>query len=154
MKRLFWLILAALACFAALPARAQNIQQTPGSRITVTSCNPHRHAVGTPGHPWIDPYGVYHSVSGFPYAIGFLGIAYTNNAPVAAKEIQFGLVSRGSLIALAKDVGTFDPGAAINHEFSLDPEVFPIGTALPYCAVLDIKYVDGSEWHNPNPPSP
>lgn len=154
MKRLFWLLLAAAACFAALPANAQELRQTPGSRITVSQCSPHRHRVGTPAHPWIDPYGIYHDVTGFPYQVGFLGITYTNDAPVAAKEIQFGLVSRGTLIAVSKDDGTFSSGVKIDHEFSLDPEVFPIGTALPYCAVLHVKYADGTQWRNPNPPSP
>lgn len=102
----------------------------------------------------VDPYGVYHGITDFPYQVGFLAITYTNDAPVAAKEIQFGLVSRGTLIAVTKDVGTFSNGVKIDHEFSLDPEVFPIGTALPYCAVLSITYADGTQWRNPNPPSP
>ena len=147
-------LLVACVLLAALPAAAQELRQTPGSRITVTQCAPHRHPAGYRGHPWIDPYGVYHNTSPFPYWVGFLGVAYTNNAPKAAKEVDFGLVSRGSLIAVTKDVGTFSTGTKIDHEFSLDPDVFPIGTAFPYCAVLRVKYADGSEWRNPNPPSP
>lgn len=142
------------ALFIAVPAAAQDLRQTPGSQITVTQCNPHRHQAGSPGHPWIDPYGIYHGVDHFPYDVGFLGIAYTNDAAKTATEIDFGLVSRGSLIALTKDVGTFSTGAKIDHEFSLDPEVFPIGTAFPYCAVLRVKYADGTEWRNLRPPAP
>jgi hypothetical protein len=137
----------------ALPARGQEIKQTPGSMITVTQCNPHQHAAGTPFHPWIDPYGIYHGNGPFPYETGFLEIAYANGSDVAAKEIDFGLVARGSLIATTKDVGTFSKDAKIDHEFSVDPEIFPIGTALPYCAVLRVKYADGTEWQNPNPPT-
>lgn len=148
------LFLAGALAAAALPAAAQDVQQTPGSQITVSQCAPHRHRAGTPGHPWIDPYGIYHTAYDFPYEAGFLAITYANDAPKTASEIDFGLVSRGTLIALAKDVGTFSTGVKIDHEFSLDPEVFPIGTALPYCAVLRIKYADGSEWSNPHPPSP
>jgi hypothetical protein len=146
---------AALAAFAlaALPASAQGLQQTPGSRITITQCNPHRHRVSG-AHPWIDPYGVYHGPENFPYTEGFLAVTYTNDAPKAAKEIDFGLVARGSLIAVTKDVGTFTNGATIAHEFSVDPEIFPVGTAFPYCAVLRVQYADGSIWNNPNPPAP
>lgn len=153
MNRLFWyaLVLCAIAA-VTVPARAQDLRQTPGSQITVRQCAPHRHRAGTPGHPWIDPYGIYHGVENFPYQVGFLSIAYTNDAPKTATEVDFGLVSRGSLIALAKDAGTFSRGVDIDHEFSLDPEVFPIGTALPYCAVMRVKYADGTEWTNPNPP--
>lgn len=151
LSRALALVSAALF-LCVLPANAQSIKQTAGSNITVTKCDAHQHPVGTAGHPWIDPYGNYHPAANFPYAEGFLDVAYTNNAHVAAKEIDFGLVSRDWMIAVTRDIGTFAPGTNIDHEFSLDPQVFPIGTALPYCAVLRVKYADGTEWHNPNPP--
>lgn len=132
-------------------AAAQGLKQTPGAQILVTRCDPHRHTPGT-AHPWIDPYGVLHPATNFPYAEGFLAITYVNRNTQPAKEVDFGLVSRGSLIAVANDAGTFSPGASIAHEFAVSPEIFPIGTALPYCAVLRVKYADGTEWHNPNPP--
>jgi len=148
------LSLAAAATLALSAAGAQTLKQTPGSRISVTQCNPHRHSTGTLAHPWIDPYGVYHNDARFPYEVGFLGITYANNAHSPVKEVDFGLVARSSLIAIVKDVGTFSPGAKIDHEFSVDPEIFPIGTAFPQCAVLRVKYADGREWRNPDPPSP
>jgi len=141
--------LAALLLPNSMPAQAQ-LRQTPGSQITVTECNPHRHTAAQ-AHPWIDPYGIWHS-TGFPYYEGFLAITYTNNAQVAAKEVDFGLVVRHTLIAVTTDVGTFSPGAQIAHEFEVSPEIFPIGTSFPYCAVLRVKYSDGTEWHNPRPP--
>lgn len=154
MSRSFrWAALSLTVAAFWLPANAQTVRQTPGSRITVTQCNPHRHTVGTAAHPWIDPYGNYHNVANFPYDVGFLGVTYTNDARVAAKEVDFGLVARNSLIAVAKDVGTFSPGAKIDHEFSVDPQIFPIGTAFPRCAILRVKYADGREWRNPNPPT-
>lgn len=152
MTRYARLLLACVLLLPPIPASAQDVRQTPGSQIAVTHCYPHRHRAGTPGHPWIDPYGIYHGAANFPYTVGFLAIDYVNQAPKAASEIDFGLVARGTLIAVTKDVGTFTPGATIAHEFSVDPEIFPIGTALPYCAVLRVKYADGSEWRNPNPP--
>lgn len=146
-------IVVAAALLSCMPAAGQSLRQTPGSRIMVRQCSPHRHRAGT-SHPWIDPYGIYHGPANFPYTEGFLAISYTNDAPKTAKEIDFGLVSRGSLIAVTKDAGTFTTGARIDHEFSVDPEIFPIGTAFPYCAVLRVEYADGSVWQNPNPPAP
>jgi hypothetical protein len=81
-------------------------------------------------------------------------VSYTNDAHKAASEVDFGLVSRDSLIAVAKDAGTFSPGVRIDHEFSVDPEIFPIGTSFPYRAVLRVKYADGSAWLNRSSPQP
>ena len=120
--------------------------QTPGSQIHVANCEPHRHRADYAGHPWIDPYGGYHTARNFPRDDGFLAISYSNERPTAATEVEFGLISRGYLIAVVKDVGKFSRGVTIDHEFSLDREVFPIGTALPQCAVLYVKYADGSDW--------
>jgi len=128
------------------------LRQTPGSNILVTTCDPHRHTAAE-AHPWIDPYGVWHYHGAFPYYDAFLAITFKNQAAVNVTEIDFGLVSRGWLIAVAKDVGTFSPGVAIDHEFVVSPEIFPIGTTAPYCAVLRVKYADGTIWVNPTPPS-
>jgi hypothetical protein len=136
---------------SSLSAFGQDLKQTPGSNVRVMQCLPHLHTAGT-AHPWIDPYGVWHSSSDFPYSQGFLAITYVNDAKKPATEVDFGLVSRGTLIAVTNDVGSFATGASIAHEFSVSPQIFPIGTALPYCAVLRVKYADGTEWHNPSPP--
>ena len=146
-------LLAITAILAAAPlaaASAQNVRQTPGSNISITVCNPHRHQAGYVGHPYIDPYGVVHGPRNFPTDEGYLGITYRNDGKVAAKEIIFGLVAKRDLVAIVKDVGTFSPGVSIDHEFTLDPQVFPLGTALPYCKVLRITYADGSMWINPH----
>ncbi|HVA27110.1 MAG TPA: hypothetical protein VNF68_02955 [Candidatus Baltobacteraceae bacterium] len=147
--RLLTVILAA-ALLAPIVASAQ-IKQTPGSKILVTACDAHRHTAAE-AHPWIDPYGAWHYHT-FPYQDAFLTISYANQASINATEIDFGLVARGWLIAVARDVGAFSPGVAIDHEFVVSPEIFPIGTALPYCAVMRVKYADGSIWVNPTPPS-
>jgi len=75
-----------------------------------------------------------------------------NQSKLAATEVDFGLVVRQSLVATATDKGTFSTGAKIQHEFVISREVFPIGATFPYCAVLRVKYADGSEWRNPAPP--
>lgn len=143
-----------LMLLAPAPAAAQEPFQTPGSQIAIAQCYPHLHTAAE-AHPWIDPYGFWHyGPTGFPSWDGFLAVTYTNQAKVAATEVDFGLVARGSLVALAKDVGSFAPGVSIDHEFVISREVFPLGTALPICAVMRVKYADGSEWVNPSPPQP
>ena len=146
--------LTAMLAAGAVVGYAQTLKQTPGSQISVAQCNPHQHQPGVGrAHPWIDPYGILHSnINAFPYTEGFLGITYANQASKAATEVDFGLVSRGYLIAVVNDAGTFSPNVSIVHEFSVSPEIFPIGTSLPYCAVMRVKYADGTEWRNPNPP--
>lgn len=153
MKALFalcTLLLFAGSASAQTPA-PQDLTQTPGSNVAVTECYPHQHVMGEPGHPWIDPYGALHAAAHFPYSEGFLAITYSNNAAIPATEVDFGLASRGALIAFARDLGTFTPGAAISHEFSVDPKIFPLHKSLPYCVVLRVKYSNGTEWDNPNP---
>jgi hypothetical protein len=128
------------------------LKQTPGSRIVVASCDPHVHTA-MQSHAWIDPYGNYHT-TGFPAFDGFLGVTYKNVASVTATEVDFGLVARGSLVAVAKDVGSFATNASIDHEFVISREVFPLGTSFPQCAVMRVKYANGTVWNNPSPPEP
>jgi len=148
----FLRIALAAALLAPIAARAET-PQTPGSNILVTECDPHVHTAAQV-HPWIDPYGYWHSSPNFfPSWDAFLGIAYENRAPVQATEIDFGLVAGGWLVAVAKDVGKFAPGVKIDHEFVVSREIFPL-RGMPYCAILRVKYADGSVWQNPRPPEP
>jgi len=153
MLRRYALVVVVASALAVAAARADEpeTKQTPNSQIIVLNCYPHEHGAGV-SHPWIDPYGNWHYTGAFPNDEGFLGVDYRNDAKMSATEIDFGLVVRDSLVATAKDIGTFSPGIEINHEFVISREVFPIGTAFPYCAVLRVKYSDGSEWRNPTPP--
>src|SRR5665213_4054586 len=96
--------------------------QTPHAHVLVSSCTAHRHYTMDQAHPWIDPYGIWHSSNTFRLTDGFLAVDYTNEAAIAATEVDFGLVARGSLVAAARDVGTFSPGIAIRHEFAVSPE--------------------------------
>src|SRR5579871_1322892 len=125
-------ILAAAIVLVAVASPGEHVRQTAGSQILVTQCYPHRHTAGQ-AHPWIDPYGHMHvNRDAFPAWDGFLAISYKNEAALTATEVDFGLVARDSLVALAKDVGTFSPDVTIDHEFVVSREVFPIGTEFPY----------------------
>ena len=101
----------------------------------------------------MDPYGnAHYDASTFPSWDAFLAVTFKNDAPIEATEVDFGLVVQRSLVAVAKDVGAFAPGATIDHEFAISREVFPLGLGVPYCAVMRVKYSDGSVWQNPTPP--
>ena len=148
-----WLSVSLVALPCAAPAQV-TLPQTPGSNIEVTYCHPHIHTQEQ-RHPWIDVWGRWHPGPSFPYWDAFLAISYRNTASVAATEVDFGLVARGFLVAVARDVGTFSPGVVIDdHEFQVARDVFPLGTEFPYCAVMRVKYADGTVWENPNPPMP
>jgi hypothetical protein len=151
MKRSLIVLVALLLLPGATHAQTR---QTSGSQILVTACRPHLHTIAQ-AHPWINPYGIYErNLVLFPAFDAFLAISYKNQAGVAAKEVDFGLVARGSLIAIAKDLGTFSPGVDIDHEFVVSREIFPLGTTFPVCSVLRVRYADGSVWLNPSPPEP
>ena len=69
------------------------------------------------------------------------------------KQIEFGLIVRGSLVAEVKDVGTFSPGAEIKHKFGVSPNIFPIQTSYAKCVPLHILFADGTKWKNPHLPA-
>ncbi len=101
---------------------------------------------------WSDVYGYrYHqdALGGNPT----LGIDYVNETATTMKEIEFGLVARGRLVAEVRDVGTFSPGVQIKHKFGLSPNVFPLRTAFARCVPLRIRFASGAAWKNPHLPA-
>jgi hypothetical protein len=149
----------------AMSMAAQVTTQHP---IRVSTCSPQRNvsynwAGYTPG---FYPYGYgYGRPWGWPSVYGptyyqapvenepTLGIDYVNVTNVVMKQIEFGLIVRGALVAEVKDVGTFSPGAEIKHKFGLSPNVFPIQTSYAKCVPLKIAFEDGSHWKNPHLPA-
>ena len=174
----FSLGVTTLCVMAGLPAltSAQSSQvamsmaaqvQTPHP-IKVSNCSPQRNVSYnwsgyTPGY-W--PYGGgYGGYWGWPSVYGAsyyqtpvennptLGIDYVNMTNVVAKQIEFGLIVRGELVAEVKDVGTFSPGAEIRHKFGLSSNVVPLQTSYAKCVPLKITFEDGSHWKNPHLPA-
>jgi hypothetical protein len=159
----------AICALAAVPAGASAYTHlTTAHPIKVSACNPQRNTYmstaytpafypagyGYPGRYWGWPsvYGptyYQYPVEGEPT----LAIDYANATTVVMKQIEFGLVVRGSLVAEVKDVGTFSPGAEIKHKFGLNPNVFPIQTSFAECVPLKITFEDGSHWKNPHLPA-
>ena len=105
---------------------------------------------------WRDPYGYRYRQYAAPTVATSapeLKIDFVNVTPDPLKEVEFGLVARGHLIAEVRDVGTFSQGAEIKHSFGLNPNVFPIGTGLPECVPLRATYHNGTTWTNPHLPA-
>jgi hypothetical protein len=141
-----------------LPAHAK--------RIDVKTCHASRSVTTTPTYGYLPGYYprsryFWDDVYGFPYyqrpltvnESGSLQIDYVNVTPSVMRTIDFGLVANGRLVAEVRDVGTFSPGVEIKHTFGLDPNVFPLGTALPQCVPLRITYHDQATWVNPHLPA-
>lgn len=135
--------------------------------LKVSNCNPERKGtMVTSGYTagyypvGIGPYWGWPSVYGPTYyqrqyvsANPTLAIEYANNTDIVMKQIEFGLVVRGELLAEVKDVGTFSPGAEIKHEFGVNNNVFPLPHGIPECIPLKITFADGTTWHNPHLPA-
>ncbi|MBV8197007.1 MAG: hypothetical protein JO263_02640 [Candidatus Eremiobacteraeota bacterium] len=156
----------ALCLMAVAPAVSATVHMK--HPVQVSTCNPERnvrynYAGYTPAYypygygpsrfwGWPSVYGptyYQYPVQGEPT----LGIDYVNATSVVMKEIEFGLIVRGNLVAEVKDIGTFSPGAEIKHKFGLSPNVFPIQTSFAQCVPLKILFVDGTKWKNPNLPA-
>jgi len=108
-----------------------------------------------PAYYWRDPYGFNYYQP--PVAVdqnGTLYLDYVNVTPHVMGTIDFGLIAHGRLVAEVRDVGTFSPHVEIKHQFGLDPNVFPLRTALARCVPLHIAFKDGTPpWTNPNLPA-
>jgi hypothetical protein len=169
---------AGLAVLAPSPASAQPTFAVahPGgahTKILVKTCSPTRSETRTPVGPAFRP--VFGYAPGFyprgPYfwddAYGYpyyqrpvsvtqnaaLQIDYVNITPSTMQTIDFGLIANGKLVAEVRDVGTFSPNIEIKHSFGLNPNVFPLSTALPQCVPLRITYKDQATWVNPHLPA-
>lgn len=123
---------AAGLCFAMVypstaMAQSSNVAMSMAAQITtehpvkVSTCNPERNVnYGWAGYtPGFYGPGVYGGYWGWPSVYGptyyqppvendpTLGIDYVNVTQQVMKEIEFGLIVRGALVAEVKDVGTF-----------------------------------------------
>ena len=139
------------------------VTEAPTHPVKVTTCNPKLNYVEYPGYvpafypggPWYwnDVYGSRYYQPREATTNPTLGIDYVNVTQQTMKQIEFGLLARGTLIAEVRDVGTFSPNVEIKHQFGLNPNVFPIGTGLPKCVPLRITFEDGTVWKNPHLPA-
>jgi hypothetical protein len=162
-------VLRATALAVALGAAATGAPAVAAPHahvIDVKRCSPTETTTAlpigfSPGFYPIGPRYYWDDVYGFPYAqrplavrsSGSLAIDYVNVTPFVARSIEFGLIANGRLVAEVRDVGTFSPNVEIKHAFGLDPNVFPLRTALPQCIPLRVQYNDQPDWVNPHLPA-
>jgi hypothetical protein len=157
-------MLCLLAAFSAVQtARAVTVHTA--HPIQINNCNPQRNNTMSTGYApayypgGIGPYWGWPSVYGYRYyqypvaGNPTLGVDYVNRTSVVMKDIEFGLLANGHLVAEVRDVGTFSPGIEIKHEFGLNRNVFPLRTGLPQCVPLKITFADGTKWKNPHLPA-
>lgn len=147
------LIVTLLAVLAAVPLTASSLRaqtQTPGSGIAVETCNAVKGRAAYTD-TYTDSEGKVRTKH-VDEEHSYLKIHYRNTSANVAREIDFGLVARRELVAKVKDVGTFSPNVLIEHKFKVSREIFPLRTALPQCEVLHVRYENGTQWTNPNPP--
>lgn len=100
--------------------------QTPGSNITIKTC-----------HAQLDPPP--------------LRIEYTNDAKVAATEVDFQVDGNAGTIQTVTDRGRFESGTPISHVFALPTDASPLGLSSARCVVTKVVYADGTVWKNPKP---
>jgi hypothetical protein len=160
MKTLLCLAALVIAAACATPALAVQTVRHP---VKVTTCNPSRNVMytgggWTPGYYPANPF-YFPTVYGYTYyqppvrtQNPTLAIDYTNATQHTMKQIEFGLVANGNLVAEVKDVGTFSPGVEIKHEFGLSSNVFPLQTSMVRCMPLKITFADGSKWRSSHLP--
>jgi hypothetical protein len=128
-------------------------QPTQATTTSVVGFAPAYYPLGR-RYYWDDVYGFpYYQRAATVNTSGTLAIDYVNVTPFVAKAIEFGLIAKGRLVAEVRDVGTFSPNIEIKHSFGLDPNVFPLGTALSQCVPLRIEYADRPDWVNPHLPA-
>ena len=145
-------LLSAVALTTAL-ARA-DVAQTPGSKITLSQCTLKLASdpaittgVNAQGQPTSSE-----SVTLGSSGSSSIRIGYTNDADVAAAEIDFALVGRTGTMTSVKDVGKIGAGADIQHDFKIHLDSFPLNPGATKCIVTKVLYADGTSWINPAPP--
>lgn len=162
---LFCVLISSLFSVQFVPA----VAVTSASPVRVNACEPAQGRTTVSGgyvpgyyprsgaYYWRDPYGYRYRQYAMPVTTHTtapeLKIAYVNTSATPLKEVEFGLVAKGNLVAEVRDVGTFSPGVEIKHSFGLNPNVFPIGTGLAQCVPLRATAHDGTVWTNPHLPA-
>lgn len=148
--RQFLIVATLCALVAPSVATADQQRQTPGSNVTITDCTPHFGKSDTSSMT-TNPGGTERTMSTTVGDPSVLHLSFTNDAKVAAKEVDVSLVERDRVVQSVKDSGTFARGETIRHKFLLASSVSPLGAANAYCAVTAVRYADGKSWSAPAP---
>ena len=161
-----WLLasMVAVMLVAATPLRAIAAQFSGPNPIRIDKCVPESGAASStphyvpgyypagPDYSWRDVYKrrVYQPPAADSKPA--LLVAFVNTSPVAIANIEFGLVSRGTLIAQVRDVGSFLPGVESKRRYGVAGKA-PAIDGIPRCIALHVKWKNGTVWTNPNLPA-
>jgi hypothetical protein len=145
-------MLAFLSAVALTTAVAHaDAAQTPGSKIAVSQCTL-KLAGDTTITPGANGSGNSETVTLGTSSASSIRIGYTNEAAIAAAEVDFSLVGRSGSMTSVKDVAKIGAGAEIQHDFKIHLNAFPLNPGATKCIVTKVLYADGSSWVNPAPP--
>ncbi len=129
---------AALSLALATAPLAASAQTQP---IAIRTCSvlQYQSAVGRPfWYPW--PARTFGSI----YTDG-IQISYVNQTQKTASRVAFLVNYRGDVEHVV-DVGTFSPGATINHTFGQFSGLAYLGSRPNGCRVAAIRFTDGTAW--------
>ncbi|HTZ54337.1 MAG TPA: hypothetical protein VMB20_04690 [Candidatus Acidoferrum sp.] len=76
-------------------------------------------------------------------------ITYTNTGHQMASKVTFAVSyknSGGNYLRRVSDVGSFAPGATIDHHFDLYNDV-TFGGKTAHCSVVSVTFANGHVWH-------
>jgi hypothetical protein len=76
-----------------------------------------------------------------------LAVDYSNQTASVIRSIEFGVMTRGRLIAEFQDAGTFSPATEISHDFRIPN----LGSGGLTCVPLRVTFSDGSTWNSSQP---
>ncbi len=159
-------LILTLGFFASVaPARAPAVEFTR-SLFRINRCDARANVTTSPGfgsftpgfYPrrgpwfWTDPWGVGFYQPPITSAHPAMYVDFVNITHRVMTTIVWGLIANGRLVAEARDVGTFSPGVEILKSYGISINAFPLGTALPQCIALDVRFQDGTRMRNPNLP--
>lgn len=77
-------------------------------------------------------------------------ITYVNNGRVAASKVVFAVGYRnsdGNFLRRVDDIGTFAPGATVDHHFDLYNDVTYGGKTVTSCNAVSVTFANGHVWH-------
>jgi hypothetical protein len=129
---------AAIALSIGTPAPA-GAQAVP---VQIQQCTVLQ-ATRFPHHPFWYPYGPWYH-PGVPVTDG-IRIVYVNRGSIPANRVAFYVDYRGDRERIV-DVGTFSPGATIDHTFGNFSGDAYLGPRPNVCTVHAVRFADGSAW--------
>jgi len=129
--------------FAGVSVSAQPAVAPAAPPIAISSCDvPQWRPAGA--FPYWRPWDYPVLGGGVPVTDG-ITISYTNVSTLVADRVLFAVNYRGDKERIA-DVGTFSPGATINHTFGQFSGLAYLGSRPNGCRVAAIRFTDGTAW--------